>query len=239
MKLNLNISGFEGPLDLLLELSKKQKVDIKKISILELANQYLDFIDNNLNQIKLSADYLVMASLLAYLKSKLLLPEEKENDTENIEEDLTNRLIHYDAIKKLAQKIFELPRDGIDFHSIKIKNEFTISSKIVPKTTLHDLISKYSELYKKRNSIQILSEESNLYSIEDGLKWLEKLSHNKSEDWSFLFNFLPKILKKDEKYKSAVISLLLASLSKVSQGQIIMNQKQHYDKIMVRLKNGL
>ena len=126
MKLNLNISGFEGPLDLLLELSKKQKVDIKKISILELANQYLDFIDKNLNQIKLSADYLVMASLLAFLKSKLLLPDDENDDSENIEEDLTNRLIHYDAIKKLAKKIFELPQDGIDFQSITIKNEFTI-----------------------------------------------------------------------------------------------------------------
>ena len=88
MKLNLNISGYEGPLDLLLELSKKQKVDIKKISILELANQYLDFIDKNLNQIKLSADYLVTASLLAYLKSKLLLPEDQNDDSENIEEEI-------------------------------------------------------------------------------------------------------------------------------------------------------
>ena len=60
----------------------------------------------------------------------------------------------------------------------------------------------------------------------------------KSKDWLFLFNFLPKIIKRDEKYKSAVISLLLASLNKVSQGQIIMNQKQHYDKIMVKLKDG-
>ena len=122
MKLNLNISGFEGPLDLLLELSKKQKVDIKKISILELANQYLDFIDKNLYQIKLSADYLVMASLLAYLKSKLLLPQDDNDDSENIEEDLSNRLIHYDAIKKLAKKIFDLPQDGKDFHSINIRN---------------------------------------------------------------------------------------------------------------------
>ena len=157
MKLNLNISGYEGPLDLLLELSKKQKVDIKKISILELANQYLDFIDKNLNQIKLSADYLVTASLLAYLKSKLLLPEDQNDDSENIEEDLTNRLIHYDAIKKLAKKIFDLPQDGIDFHSVKISNEFTISSKIVPKTTLHDLILKYSELNKRKNSIKLIS----------------------------------------------------------------------------------
>ena len=238
MKLNLNISGYEGPLDLLLELSKKQKVDIKKISILELANQYLDFIDKNLNQIKLSADYLVTASLLAYLKSKLLLPEDQNDDSENIEEDLTNRLIHYDAIKKLAKKIFDLPQDGIDFHSVKISNEFTISSKIVPKTTLHDLILKYSELNRRKNSIKLISEESNLYTIEDGLKWLNKLFEKKEENWLFLFNFLPKIFKKNVKYKSAIISLLLASLNKVSQGQIVINQKQHYDKIMVKLKNG-
>ena len=133
MQLNLNISGYEGPLDLLLDLSKKQKVDIKKISILELANQYLNFIDENINQIKLSADYLVMASLLAYLKSKLLLPEDEKEETENIEEDLTQRLIHYDAIKQLAKKIFNLPQDGKDFHSVNIKNEYVISSKIVPK----------------------------------------------------------------------------------------------------------
>ena len=238
MKLNLNISGFEGPLDLLLELSKKQKVDIKQISILELANQYLDFIDTNLNQIKLSADYLVMASLLAYLKSKLLLPLDENDDSEIIEEDLTNRLIHYDAIKKLAKKIFDLPQDGKDFHSINIRNEFTISSKIVPKITLHDLILKYSELNNKKKSIKVLSEDSNLYSVEDGLKWLEKLFQSENKDWSFLFNFLPKIKNKDEKYKSAVISLLLASLNKVSQGQIIMNQREHYDKIMVKFKNG-
>ena len=238
MKLNLNISGFEGPLDLLLELSKKQKVDIKQISILELANQYLDFIDTNLNQIKLSADYLVMASLLAYLKSKLLLPQDENDDSEIIEEDLTNRLIHYDAIKKLAKKIFDLPQDGKDFHSINIRNEFTISSKIVPKISLHDLILKYSELNNKKKSIKVLSEDSNLYSVEDGLKWLEKLFQSENKDWSFLFNFLPKIKNKDEKYKSAVISLLLASLNKVSQGQIIMNQREHYDKIMVKLKNG-
>ena len=100
MHFNLNISGYEGPLDLLLDLSKKQKVDIKKISILELANQYLDFINKNLDNLKLSADYLVMASFLAFLKSKLLLPDEKE-EVELLEEDLSNRLIHYNAIKNL------------------------------------------------------------------------------------------------------------------------------------------
>ena len=173
MQLNLNISGYEGPLDLLLELSKKQKVDIKKISILELANQYLDFVDNNLNEINLSADYLVMASLLAYLKSKLLLPFEEDDEAIEIEEDLTQRLIHYDAIKKLASKIFELPEEGKDFFNIKIENEFLISSQIVPKIKLQDLIFKYSEIFKKKNTIKILSDENEFFTTEKGLEWLD------------------------------------------------------------------
>jgi len=236
MQLNLNISGYEGPLDLLLDLSKKQKVDIKKISILELANQYLNFIDKNINQIKLSADYLVMASLLAYLKSKLLLPEDEKEETENIEEDLTQRLIHYDAIKQLAKKIFNLPQDGKDFHSVNIKNEYVISSKIVPKISLHDIILKYSEIYKKKNTIKILSDETDLFSMEDGIKWLEKLFEKSEKDWFFLFNFLPNVTISDNKKKSAIISLLLASLNKVSQGKLLMNQKDHYDKIMIKVK---
>ncbi|MFL2675945.1 MAG: hypothetical protein CNE97_00155 [alpha proteobacterium MED-G10] len=236
MQLNLNISGYEGPLDLLLDLSKKQKVDIKKISILELANQYLSFIDKNINQIKLSADYLVMASLLAYLKSKLLLPEDEKEETENIEEDLTQRLIHYDAIKQLAKKIFNLPQDGKDFHSVNIKNEYVISSKIVPKISLHDIILKYSEIYKKKNTIKILSDETDLFSMEDGIRWLGRLFEKSEKDWFFLFNFLPNVTVSDNKKKSAIISLLLASLNKVSQGKLLMNQKDHYDKIMIKVK---
>jgi len=236
MQLNLNISGYEGPLDLLLDLSKKQKVDIKKISILELANQYLNFIDKNINQIKLSADYLVMASLLAYLKSKLLLPEDEKEETEDIEEDITQRLIHYDAIKQLAKKIFNLPQDGKDFHSVNIKNEYVISSKIVPKISLHDIILKYSEIYKKKNTIKILSDETDLFSMEDGIKWLEKLFEKSEKDWFFLFNFLPNVTISGNKKKSAIISLLLASLNKVSQGKLLMNQKDHYDKIMIKVK---
>ena len=104
MQLNLNISGYEGPLDLLLELSKKQKVDIKKISILELANQYLDFIDQNVNQIKLSADYLVMASLLALLKSKLLLPEDEIKEEEDDNDSSISAVSANDIFRQRQQK---------------------------------------------------------------------------------------------------------------------------------------
>ena len=234
MQLNLNISGYEGPLDLLLELSKKQKVDIRKISILELANQYLDFIDQNINQIKLSADYLVMASLLALLKSKLLLPEDEKKEEEDLQEDLTQGLIHYAGIKKLSKKIFDLPQDGRDFLTIKIKNKFTISSKIVPKVDLQDIILKYLIINNRGKTIKMLADETDLYSVEDGVKWLNKIFQIKENDWFSLFDFLPKIFKSSKKRKSAIVSILLASLNEVSTGKLLLNQESHFEKIMVK-----
>ena len=235
MHLNLNISGYEGPLDLLLDLSKKQKVDIKKISILELANQYLRFVEENLENLKLTADYLVMASLLAYLKSKLLIPEEKE-EVQEIQEDLTQRMIHYNAIKKLSNKIFQLPTEGYDFLNISIKNDFVISNKIVPKISLQDLILKYSEIFKKKKSIKLLTEENEFYSLEDGETWLKSIFKLKEKIWLNLFKFLPEETKSLKMKKSAILSLLLASLDNVNQGKILINQKDHFEEIMVKLK---
>jgi len=235
MHLNLNISGYEGPLDLLLDLSKKQKVDIKKISILELANQYLNYVESNLENLKLTADYLVMASLLAYLKSKLLIPEEKE-EVQEIQEDLTQRIIHYNAIKKLSNKIFQLPREGYEFSNISIKNEFIISNKIVPKISLQDLILKYSEIFKKKKSIKLLTQENDFYSLEDGETWLKSIFKLKEKNWLKLFKFLPENTKSLKMKKSAVLSLLLASLDNVNQGKILINQKDHFEEIMVKLK---
>ena len=236
MQLNLNISGYEGPLDLLLELSKKQKVDIRKISILELANQYLDFIDQNVNHIKLSADYLVMASLLALLKSKLLLPEDEKIEEENLQEDLTQRLIHYAGIKKLSKKIFDLPQNGQGFLTIKIKNKFTISSKIVPKVGLQDLILKYLVITNRGKTIKMLADDTDLYSVEDGIKWLSQIFQLKEDNWFSLFDFLPRVFKTKKKEKSAIVSILLASLNEVSNGKLILNQENHFEKIMVKEK---
>ena len=235
MHLNLNISGYEGPLDLLLDLSKKQKVDIKKISILELANQYLNFVEENIENLKLTADYLVMASLLAYLKSKLLIPEEKE-EVQEIQEDLTQRIIHYNAIKKLSNEIFKLPKEGNDFFNISIKNEFIISNKVVPKISLQDLILKYSDIFNKKKSIKLIAEENDLYSLEDGERWLKSILKLKEKNWLNLFRLLPVEIKSSKMKKSAILSLLLASLDNVNQGIILINQKDHFEEIMVKLK---
>ena len=176
-----------------------------------------------------------MASLLAYLKSKLLIPEEKE-EVQEIQEDLTQRIIHYNAIKKLSKEIFQLPREGLNFSNISIKNEFIISNKIVPKISLQDLILKYSEIFKKKKSIKLLTEENDFYSLEDGETWLKSIFKLKEKNWLKLFKFLPENTKSLKMKKSAVLSLLLASLDNVNQGKILINQKDHFEEIMVKLK---
>lgn len=236
MHLNLNISGYEGPLDLLLDLSKKQKVDIKKISILELANQYLDYVNNNLDNLKMSADYLVMASFLAFLKSKLLLPEEKE-EVQNLEDDLSKRLIHYNAIKILTRKIFDLPREGKDFLTISIKNDFKISNKVVTDASLQDLILKYAEITKKKNTMKVLIDEVNDFTIEDGISWIKSFLDLDNQGWLNLFSFLPNDDLNKSNRKSAILALFQASLDQANQGEIEINQKYHFEEIMVKLKN--
>ena len=115
LSLFLNLDGFEGPIDLLLHLSREQKVDLATISIAELANQYIEFIDKvKILNIEIAADYLVMAAWLAYLKSKILLPDlEKEEEAENIElisSELRSRLLKLQAMQKASEQLMSLPK---------------------------------------------------------------------------------------------------------------------------------
>jgi len=119
---------------------------------------------------------------------------------------------------------------------VKIKNEFVISNKIVPKVSLQDLMLKYSEIFKKKKSIKLLTDENNLFNLEDGLKWLDNILEFKEKNWLELFNFIPSRIFNIKKKRSAIISLLLASLSRVNEGKILINQKDHFQKIMVRMK---
>ena len=237
-KLNINISGYEGPLDLLLDLSKKQKVDITKVSIFELAEQYLRFIDENIDNLKLTADYLVMASFLAYLKSKMLLPEDNQ-DTNEIEEDLTSKLIHYNAIKIASIELENIPREGIDFFVNKAKSDFYISNKIVINVALNDLINTYALIYNKNNKLNLKIEKDKLFSIENGLKWLRTIFDCDPDNWMEIIEFIPKNIQSIKMKKSAIISVILASLNMSKDGNLQLSQKRNYDKIFIKRGKNL
>ena len=234
--LNLNISGYEGPLDLLLELSKKQKLDITKISILELANQYLDFIKKKVNDINLSADYLVMASFLAYLKSKLLLPKEIEDGVKELEEDLTKRLIHYNAIKIASMRINNLFQENIDFYTKKSKNEFFISNKIVINVDFKDLLKTYLQIQRTSNKLNFQMQKNNYFSVEDAFNWLSSLFNNRIKNWATIMEFLPVNLDSIKMKKSAYVSTLLASLIMVKNGKLEILQNEAFKEIKIKIK---
>ncbi len=238
--LNVNISGYEGPLDLLIELSKKQKVDITKVSILELAEQYLKFVNDNLYNLKLSADYLVMATFLAFLKSKLLIPND-DIETKELEEELTSRLMHYEAIKKAVIKIEELPQLDIDFFINKKKNEFLITNKLVIDLSFHDLIQNYLSIYERREKLSLQMKKNIYFSVEDALKWLSRLFNDKISSWENLKKFVPSDIKNIRLKKSAIISLLLASMSMARKGELKINQEKPFSNIFIKLidKNEL
>ena len=230
--LNVNISGYEGPLDLLIELSKKQKVDITKVSILELAEQYLKFVNDNLYNLKLSADYLVMATFLAFLKSKLLIPND-DIETKELEEELTNRLMHYEAIKKAVIKIEELPQLDIDFFINKKKNEFLITNKLVVDLSFHDLIQNYLSIYERKEKLSLQMKKNIYFSVEDALKWLSRLFNDKIRSWENLKKFVPLDIKHLRLKKSAIISLLLASMSMARKGELKINQEKPFSNIFL------
>ena len=236
-KFNLNISGFEGPLDLLLDLSKKQKVDITKLSILELANQYLDFIKENIKSINLSADYLVMASFLAFLKSKLLLPKDEIDDQLNeLEENFTNRLIHYNAIKIAVKKIESLYQEDKDFYTRKIKSDFYVSHKIVINAKMHDLLKTYLTIDKIRKKFSIQIEKNKLFSVNDGKEWIDFFFQGEYADWKNLLDFMPSNIQDLQLKKSAAVSIILASLTLAQEGKIEIQQNYVLNSIEIKSK---
>tara|TARA_B100001027_G_scaffold201874_1_gene162234 strand:- start:74 stop:802 length:729 start_codon:yes stop_codon:yes gene_type:complete len=238
-ELKLNISGFEGPLDLLLDLAKKQKVDLTKLSILELTDQFLLFVKDNINKLNLTADYLVMASYLAYLKSKLLLPKEEDDELENLEEDLTIRLIHYNAIKIASEKINGLYQEGKDFFIRKINDKFIVTHKLVINATLNDLLNTYLRIEQNRKKINFQIEKDQLFTVEDGNKWLSYFLNDKKLDWQDLFNFIPKEIKGLILKKSAIVSILMASLKLAQNGKLEIYQSDSFKNIQIRLKKEI
>ena len=114
-----------------------------------------------------------------------------------------------------------MTQNGKDFLIIRIKNNFSISSKIVPKISLQDIILKYLIINKREKSIKLIADETDLYSVEDGMKWLKNIFHFEKKDWLSLFDLIPKNIPSKKKYKSAVISILLASLNEVFQGKVL------------------
>lgn len=241
LALFVNLEGYEGPIDLLLSLAREQKVDLTQISILPLAEQYLDFI-NNARQIDLeiAADYLVMASWLAYLKSRLLLPNPEPEQSEEIvdmADALRYQLLRLEAMQQAAKRLTSLPRLGHQRFSRGESEQFSSTSEAVWQASLYDLIACYGDIRSGLEAETLTIASTKLYSVEEAAKRLRNLL-GKMPEWTILETFLPPNLRAPMDRRSAMASHFVASLELTRDGLVKIRQDAHYAPLYLKSKDA-
>ena len=237
-RLFLDLQGFEGPLDLLLALARDQKVDITKISILQLADQYLAFIAQARElRLEVAADYLVMAAWLAYLKSRLLLPRDESADEPSGAEmaaALTFQLKRLEALRDVAGRLMARPQLGRDRFVRGAPDSMAVSSTVVFEVSLFELLSAYARNRRRTDrAVLRIVEPAELLSVEEARARLKALL-GKIPEWTDLVTFLPEELREGLTIRSAVASTLVASLEMARAGDVQLRQDRAFGPILLR-----
>ena len=239
---HVNLDGYEGPLDLLLTLAKEQKVDLLEISILDLASQYLNFIDQMKRiDIDLAADYIVMASWLAFLKSKLLLPIEDNEDVsaQELSAILAFRLRRLEAMREVGSKLLTRDREGVHVFRRGMPEPIFLIKNFNHKDTLFDLISSYSGLRNRNYNNEWKPRVFSIFSIEDARNRLEKMLGT-AIDWTKIEDFLPinnDITEEGILFRrSSLASIFSASLELSKEGVIEISQNKNFGSIKFKVK---
>ncbi len=225
----VDVAGFEGPLDLLLTLARDQKVDLLKISVLQLADQYLEFVQRvRQSYLDLAAEYLVVAAWLAFLKSRLLLPvrEEETEDPPSAEElarSLAYRLKRLETIQKLGAGLLALPRLGNAVFARGLEAAAPSAVRSVLDVGLNDLLHAYAD-HVIRTSVRTLHiEAADLWSVDDAIRHMEKLL-GALPDWTNLDSYRPVPDGDALKTRSAAASTFVAALELTRQGKTVLRQ---------------
>jgi segregation and condensation protein A len=233
----VDLDGFEGPLDLLLELARRQKVDLARISVLALAEQYLLFIEAARKfRLELAADYLVMAAWLAYLKSRLLLPsppQSAEPDAGEMAEALAQRLRRLEAIRKAADLLLARPRLGRDFFGRGDPEAVELVGRPRFEANLYDLLSAYAAQAQKHARAKVRFRAREVWSLSDAREALARLIGT-SADWTAFDDWLIAACTDPAMRRSARASTFSASLELVREGRIELRQEQPFAPIWIR-----
>ncbi len=233
----LDLDGFEGPLDVLLVLARKQKVDLTKISILQLADQYLAFIGQARQiPLEIAAEYLVMAAWLAYLKSRLLLPDvpgDEEPSAEEMAAALKHQLRRLEAMRDAAARLMARPLLGRDIFPRGAPEGVKVIKSSVFEVSLFELLAAYAGQQARTQADRLTIEALTLYTIDDALKRLSDILGTMI-DWEALMNYLPAGLGDGLIKRSAVASTFAASLELVRVGKLQLRQLEPFGPIYVR-----
>jgi len=241
----VDLDGFEGPIDMLLSMARDQKVDLTQISIRELADQYLAFVaEARKRNLELAADYLVMAAWLAYLKSRLLLPDldsEDEPSGEEMAAALQFQMRRLAGMQKAGEQLVARPRLGQDFFHRGDPERFATDTKTVFEVTLYDLLKAYGAQRSRAKPETLRIEQFELFTVDDALQRLRRLLGS-TPDWSSLEQFLPPEFHAGSLSpvvaRSALASTFTASLEMAREGRLRLRQSETFGPIFLKAASG-
>ena len=237
----VDVEGFEGPLDLLLVLSRSQKVDLRQVSILALAEQYLVFVERaRLLRIELAADYLVMAAWLAFLKSRLLLPPDPKGDEpsgEDLAAHLAFQLERLQAMREAATALMARPRLGRDVFARGAAEAVTVHRSAVHHASLLDLMQAYARVKTRDEFRPFVMDRRDLMTMEQALDRLRSLVGD-AADWADISAYLPEDWHvAPKRRRSATAATFAASLELAKEGRIEIRQNESFSRIEIHRKD--
>ena len=237
--LKIKIDNYSGPLEVLLNLAKFQKVDLANISITQLADQFIEFINTSKKiNLELASEYLLMATWLTYLKSKLLLPEDEEDDfkASEVAEKLKLQLKKLELIRLLSDQLLKKKRLGVDIHMRGMKGGIRSSAKSEYAVSLYELLKSYSNHVMKRDFLSINIPKLPVCTTEEGVEII-KTSIKKLNNWIDILELIPSKFKKTNTLKkSGLAGVFSASLELTREGLINIMQKKTFDKLLIKEK---
>ena len=239
--LKIKIDNYSGPLEVLLDLAKSQKVNLANISITQLADQFIEFINASKQiNLDLASEYLLMATWLTYLKSKLLLPEDEEDDFKpnEVAEKLKLQLKKLELIRLLSDQLLKKDRLGINVYMRGMTGGIRSSKSSKYSVSLYELLRSYSNHIMRKNFLSINISKLPVCTTEQGVEII-KSSIKKLNDWCDISELIPSRFKKNNKLKkTGLCGLFSASLELTREGLISIMQKENFDKLLIKENNN-
>ena len=234
-QISIDIPNYNGPLEVLLDLAKTQKVNLAEISVSKLADQFLEFIKENENlNLETASEFLLMATWLAYLKSKLLLPEDEDDDfkASEVAEKLKLQLKKLELIRILSDQMLQKKRLGVHIFTRGMKGGIRSIKTPIYNVSLYELLKTYSNIQMQKFFQKINIPKLPVFSTEEGIKQINsKLDLIK--EWTNINELIPKYYIKDKK-KTGLSGIFAASLELTKEGTINILQEKIFDKIMIK-----
>ncbi len=235
-QISIDIPNYNGPLEVLLDLAKTQKVDLAEISITKLADQFLSYIKNQKNlNLETASEFLLMATWLAYLKSKLLLPEDSEDDFKALEvaEKLKLQLKKLELIRLLSDQMLQKKRLGVHIFSRGMKGGIRSINTPVYNVSLYELLKTYSNIQMQKTFQSISIPKLPVFTTEEGIKHIRN-NLESIKEWKDIMNLIPKFYSDNKMKRTGIAGLFAATLELTREGIITISQKKKFEKLMVK-----